>query len=156
MIYNLNGGNSAHSGSVDVRGSARRTTEGREPACHRFITPTPTKRRMSLNEWYNHQFQAPTDPPEPKPFSIKSWRDGNKVIFTPPPMQGGVSVPPEGKRGNISKLTPATMRRLKRDLGEVKADTEAYTFCLTYPDQFPTAKIASCLLYTSPSPRDRG
>ncbi|MBK1829706.1 hypothetical protein JIN77_03135 [Verrucomicrobiaceae bacterium R5-34] len=97
---------------------------------------------MSLNEWYRHQFETPPDPADPKPFSIKSWRKGNKVIFTPPPMMGGVVIPPEGKRGNISKLTPATMRRLKRDLGEVVADTEAYTFCLTYPDLFPSAKVA--------------
>ena len=142
MLYNLNGGNPSPLGDADARGSERRATEGREPACHRFITPTPTKRRMSLKEWYNHKLETPTEPAEPKPFSIISWREGNKLVVTPPPMKGGVSVPPEGKRGNISKLTPATMRRLKRDLGEVKADTEAYTFCLTYPDQFPSAKLA--------------
>ena len=57
-------------------------------------------------------------------------------------MKGSVTTPPEAKRGSISILTPATMRRLKRDLAEVKADTEAYTFCFTYPDVFPSAEIA--------------
>ena len=142
MKYKLGRRSSAKSVDVDARGSARRAGDSREPACHRFITPTPSKRRMPLKEWIEHKFQAPTKPAEPKPFSIKSYRKGNKLTFTPPPMQGGVTVPPESKRGNISKLTPATMRRMKRDLGEIEADTEAYTFCLTYPVEFPTAKVA--------------
>ena len=142
MKYNLNGGNPSQSPDVDARGSARRTGDSHEPACHRFITPTPPRKRMSLQEWVKHQAETPVDPAPPKPFSIKSRRRGNKVIFTPPPMKGGVAVPPEEKRGAISKLTPATMRRLKRDLAEVVAATEAYTFCFTYPDEFPTAKVA--------------
>ena len=116
-----------------------RATEEREPACHRFITPTPTDRHNAHKEWLEHEEAYPVPP---QSLVIRSWPKANKVIFTPPPIERDASPKSTAKRGGISKLTPATMRRLKRDLGEVEADTHAYTFCLTYPDQFPTAKIA--------------
>jgi len=131
------------SGDADARRrDGRRAVGGGEPACHRFITPTPPQGRMGLKEWIGHKMQTPTPPAEPKPFSIKSWRKGNKLILTPPPMKGGLVVPPEGKRGGISILTPSVMRRMRRNMAEVEADTEAYTFCFTYPDVFPSAKMA--------------
>ena len=139
MEYNFNGGNLTPSLDADASGSSRRAGDSCEPACHRFIAPTPTNRNNAHREWLEYVEKYPVPP---QSLVIRSWPKANKVIFMPPPTERDAPLRSKGRRGGISKLTPATMRRLKRDLGEVEADSHAYTFCLTYPDQFPTAKIA--------------
>ena len=99
--YNLNGGNSALSGDADARVSAHRATEEREPACHRFITPTPTDRHNAHREWLEHEDAYPVPP---QSLVMRSWTKANKVIFMPPPTERDAPPKSTVKRGDISKL----------------------------------------------------
>lgn len=119
----------ASSGDADARGSVRRAPDSRGTACHSAISPHPA-RKAQKQKCSSLRFDV--------------WKGGNKTIISPEGLTGSSrkKKTKKAKRGNIRDMSKGSARRLRRKLAEVKADTPAYTYCLSYPESFPEPKIA--------------
>lgn len=125
------GGASANAGDADARGSVRRAPASHGTACHSAISPVPTLKLPSKRQQALEEKQVIT---------LNVWKDGNKIEVKPAPVTR--PHPCQTVRGKITVLTAKVMRRLRRKLAEVHRGAVAYTFCLSYPEQFPDASVA--------------
>jgi len=130
--YRLRLEDKSPSGGMDARRrDARRPPEGDGTACHSAISPVPTSKPLSKRQLALAEKQVLT---------LNVWKNGNKIEAKPAPVKK--PHPCESVRGKITILTAKVMRRLRRKLAEVQRGAVAYTFCLSYPDQFPDASVA--------------
>ena len=80
-------------------------------------------------------------PPPPKgTIKVQIWDGANKSSSTP--LGEEAKIVSGGKRGRITSNNAPSMRRCRRFLAEIPADTPAWTTALTYPAEFPVASVA--------------
>ena len=116
------------------RGRADGSTTDTEAgtACHSAITPPPTH-KASERPLYSFRQRVSKAP------IFTNFISGNYFSMTPsrkmvrPPQ-------PLSKRGKITSLSHKSMVRLKRSCAKVVGTEKAYTFCLSYGENFPDAR----------------
>lgn len=122
----VDGGTVRHTAATDEGGSGA--------SCHSAISLQSKKKKALKIQKTN--------------VSIELWPKGSKIKIIPNKTVREKnndlleSKAPPTKRGNITALTWRSMSRLREFLAEVDRDAKAYTFCLTYPEAFPSAYTA--------------
>lgn len=110
-------------------------------ACHRDKSPPVIKEPPVLKEEYRRPYGKPKMRLARVRPEITHFEGGSKASIKP--MK--VCVPPEnagGVRKQIGSMSAKSMRNLKRKCAEVKQDAKAWTFALTYGQEFPTADVS--------------